>query len=96
VLSGIALLCFVAALSSVPIASQFHVGILGGLFAALAYLAALGSLYVAKSPVPLRSGAVLTFQTRPFLARFWYAVLALLGFGVLFVLLTLLIGAHGA
>jgi hypothetical protein len=95
-LSGVALVCFVGALTSAPIFSRFSIGIVGALFAAAAYLVALASLYIAKSPVPLRSGAVLTFQARPVLARFWYAVLAFLGLGALFVFLSLLVGQHGA
>jgi len=94
-LSGVALLCF-GALTLAPNSSRFSIGIVGALLAAVAYLIALASLYIAKSPVPLRSGAILTFQARPVLARFWYAVLAFLGLGALFVFLSLLVGQHGA
>jgi len=89
------LACFVIEISLSPLAPHLPFGIFGGVFLALAFLLALGSLFVARSPVPLRGGEVLNFQVHPVRTRLWYILLALMGIGSLLVFLTLLVKQHG-
>ena len=89
------LACFVIEIFLSPLSPHLPFGMFGGVFLASAFLLALGSLFVARSPVPLRGGEVLNFQAHPVRTRLWYVALALMGIGSLFVFLTLLIKQHG-
>ena len=95
-LFALGLVCIAVEISVNPVSPHPPVGIFGAVLFGLAYLVALVSLYIAKSPVPLRSGGVLYFQSHPLRVRFWYVVLALLGVVFLFVFVSLLFKQHVA